>query len=82
MARNNSKTADEVQIRQLIDCWACAIRDKNIQAAVSHYARDILLYDLAPPLVHRGVDPPVERGGGVASALWRSGAGRLQLRCD
>jgi ketosteroid isomerase-like protein len=56
MARNNSKTADEVQIRQLIDCWACAIRDKSIQAAVSHYARDILLYDLAPPLVHRGVD--------------------------
>jgi ketosteroid isomerase-like protein len=56
MARNNSKTADEVQIRQLIDGWACAIRDKNIEAAVSHYARDILLYDLAPPLVHKGVD--------------------------
>ena len=33
-------------------CWARAIRDKNIDAAVSHYARDILLYDLAPPLVH------------------------------
>jgi ketosteroid isomerase-like protein len=56
MARSNSKTADEVQIRQLIDCWASAIRDKNIDAAVSHYARDILLYDLAPPLVHRGVN--------------------------
>src|SRR5262249_31567621 len=56
MATNNSKTADEVEIRQLIDCWAGAIRDKNLQAAVSHYARDILLYDLAPPLVHRGVD--------------------------
>ena len=49
-------TADEIQIRQLIDCWAGAIRDKNIEAAVSHYGRDILLYDLAPPLVHRGVD--------------------------
>ena len=56
MARNNSKTADEVQIRQLIDGWAGAIRDKNIEAAVAHYARDILLYDLAPPLVHKGVD--------------------------
>ncbi len=56
MARSNSKAADEVQIRQLIDYWACAIRDKKIEAAVSHYARDILLYDLAPPLVHRGVD--------------------------
>jgi ketosteroid isomerase-like protein len=56
MARNNSKTADEIQIRQLVDGWAGAIRDKNIEAAVSHYARDILLHDLAPPLVHRGVD--------------------------
>ena len=56
MARNNSKTAEEVQIRQLIDGWTCAIRDKNIEAAVCHYARDILLYDLAPPLVHRGMD--------------------------
>jgi hypothetical protein len=26
MARNNSKTTDEVQIRQLIDCWAGAAR--------------------------------------------------------
>ena len=56
MTRNNSKTADEAQIRQLIDGWARAIRDKNVEAAVSHYARDILLYDLAPPLVHKGVD--------------------------
>jgi ketosteroid isomerase-like protein len=56
MARNNGKTAEEVQIRQLIDSWAGAIRDKNIDGAVSHYADDILLYDLAPPLVHRGVD--------------------------
>src|SRR5262245_46532119 len=56
MGRNNSKTADELQIRQLIDGWTRAIRDKNIEAAVSHYVRDILLYDLAPPLVHRGVD--------------------------
>jgi ketosteroid isomerase-like protein len=56
MATNNSKTADQLQIRQLIDGWTCAIRDKNIEEAVCHYARDILVYDLAPPLVHRGVD--------------------------
>jgi ketosteroid isomerase-like protein len=56
MARDNGKTADEIQIRQLIDGWARAIRDKNIKAGISHYAPDILLYDLAPPLLHRGVD--------------------------
>src|SRR5262249_7962341 len=56
MARNNSKTADEIQIRQLVDGWAGAIRDQNIAAAGSACARDHLLYDLAPPLVHRGVD--------------------------
>jgi hypothetical protein len=62
MVRDNSKTADEAQIRRLIDRWAGAIRDKNIEAAVCHYARDILLYDLAPPLVHRGVPLDVIRG--------------------
>src|SRR5262245_42380521 len=61
MARNNSKIADEVQIRQLIDSWAGAIRNKNIEAAVSHYARDILLYDLAPPLGRGGGRPTVEQ---------------------
>src|SRR5262245_3044985 len=56
MAIDNSNTADEVQIRQLIDWWTRAIRDKNIEAAMSHYASDILLYDLAPPLMHTGVE--------------------------
>ena len=51
MARDNGKTADEIQIRQLIDGW-----ERAVEAAVSHYAPDILLYDLAPPLMHRGVD--------------------------
>ena len=54
--RDSGKTADEIQIRQLIDGWARAVCDKNIEAAVSHYAPDVLLYDLAPPLMHRGVD--------------------------
>jgi ketosteroid isomerase-like protein len=52
MARDNSKTADEAQIRQLIDRWAGAIRDTNLEAAVSHYARDLPLYDLAPDSPH------------------------------
>jgi ketosteroid isomerase-like protein len=56
MARDESRTADEAQIRQLIERWEHAIHNKNVEAAVAHYARDILLYDLAPPLVHRGVD--------------------------
>jgi ketosteroid isomerase-like protein len=56
MAKNDSKTAYEIQIRQLIDAWAYAIRNKNIEAAVSHYVHGVLLYDLAPPLLHRGVD--------------------------
>jgi ketosteroid isomerase-like protein len=45
MVRDNSRTADEAQIRRLIDRWAGAIRDKNIEAAVPHYARDILLFE-------------------------------------
>ena len=56
MATKNSRTNDEAQIRQFIDGRARALRDKDINGVMSHYASDILLFDLAPPLQYRGAD--------------------------
>jgi ketosteroid isomerase-like protein len=50
------KTTDETQIRELIEAWAKELRAKRVDALMSHHAPDILLYDLAPPLLHCGVD--------------------------
>jgi len=47
---------EEVQLRKLIEDWAEAVRDKDVDRYVSHYARNILLFDLAPPLEYSGTD--------------------------
>jgi ketosteroid isomerase-like protein len=56
MTPGNSKPDDEAQIRALIDEWAKAIAAKNIDAVMSHYAADIVTFDLAPPLQTTGAD--------------------------
>jgi ketosteroid isomerase-like protein len=51
-----NKATDEAQIRQLIGDWAKALRAKDIEGVMSHYAPDFLLFDLAPPLQYKGAD--------------------------
>lgn len=49
-----NKASAEAQIRQLIDRWAESLRSKDVNAVMSHYAPDIVAFDLAPPLQYRG----------------------------
>jgi ketosteroid isomerase-like protein len=56
MRPKSSIASDEAQIRERIDQWAKAIRAKNVDGLMSHYAPDILLFDLTPPLQYRGAD--------------------------
>jgi uncharacterized protein (TIGR02246 family) len=48
------KAADEADIRRRIESWAQALRAKDVRGVVSHYAPDVVAFDLAPPLQHRG----------------------------
>ncbi len=50
------RNKDETQIQQLIDGWLKALRAKDIEGVMSHYAPDILLFDIAPPLQYKGAD--------------------------
>lgn len=49
-----TKTIDELQIRQLSDDWAKALRAKDIDGLMAVYTPDILVFDLAPPLQYAG----------------------------
>ncbi len=51
--RSNSM-AEEAEIRQRIESWAEALRTKNVDVLMSHYASEIVIYDLAPPLQYKG----------------------------
>ena len=56
MTPENSRAANEARIRERLEDWAKAGRAKDIERVISHYAPDILLFDLAPPLQYRGAD--------------------------
>lgn len=56
MAINNGAATDQARIRRLMDHWAEAIRAKDVDGVMSHYAADIVTFDLAPPLQYRGAD--------------------------
>jgi ketosteroid isomerase-like protein len=56
MATPQGRSVDEVELRQLVDGWTKAIRAKDANGVVSHYAPDIMSFDLAPPLRYQGAD--------------------------
>jgi len=54
MNTENGNVTNDSEIRTCMDEWARAVRAKDIEALMSHYAQDIVLFDLVPPLQYRG----------------------------
>src|SRR5215470_10246957 len=53
---NTIKSTDEAQIRTLIDAWASALRNKDADGVLSHYAPSLVHFSLAPPLLSTASD--------------------------
>jgi uncharacterized protein (TIGR02246 family) len=53
---NHQTVKDEADIRALIESVHKALHNKDAHALARAYAQDALLFDLAPPLSHRGID--------------------------
>ncbi|GAA4153965.1 hypothetical protein GCM10022251_23760 [Phytohabitans flavus] len=48
---------DEDLIRELIERWAAAVHDGDLDAVTAHHAEDIVMYDVPPPYEGlRGLD--------------------------
>ena len=47
---------DAAELRTLIDAWAAAVRAKDVDAVMRHYAPDVVVFDVMPPLFVKGVD--------------------------
>ena len=54
MTSMSGASTDEAQIRQRIESWTKAVRAKDLDGLMSHYAQGILAFDLAPPLQYKG----------------------------
>jgi ketosteroid isomerase-like protein len=46
---------DEAVIRRMIEDWASAVRAKKIGAVVAHHTDDVVMFDVPPPVVVRGI---------------------------
>ncbi len=47
--------SDEAVIRRMLEEWAAAVRDRDIERVVRDRTEDVLLFDVVPPLRIQGV---------------------------
>ena len=47
MASNSH--SKETQIRKLVENWAKAVREGNMQGVLAHHTDDVVMFDVPPP---------------------------------
>src|SRR5437016_6770456 len=68
-------SADEAHISELLDSYTAAIRARDARAAVAYYSRDVVAYDLAPPLA---IPASTERDPGNMQQWFDTWAGPIE----
>jgi uncharacterized protein (TIGR02246 family) len=52
----STKNVNEAQIKQLIEKWAKAVRNEDMDAILAHHSDDIVMFDVPPPFQSVGID--------------------------
>jgi ketosteroid isomerase-like protein len=47
---------NEAQIRLLIENWALAVRNKDMDGILAHHSADMVMYDVPPPFQSIGIE--------------------------
>jgi ketosteroid isomerase-like protein len=47
---------NEDQIRELVQNWAKAVREKDYDSILAYHHQDIIMYDVPPPFESRGIE--------------------------
>ena len=48
--------SDEERIRELVERWAEAVREKDMDGALAGHTNDIVMFDVPMPLLVKGID--------------------------
>jgi uncharacterized protein (TIGR02246 family) len=56
LTRSGQATNDEAELRELIARWSKAVRDEDLDRIRADHDPDILMFDVPPPLLSRGLD--------------------------
>ena len=47
---------DEALVRALLEAWARAVREADMEGVLAHHADDIVMFDVPPPAQLKGID--------------------------
>jgi len=47
---------NEAQVRELVENWAKAVRERDIEKILAHHSVDFVMYDVPPPFQSVGLD--------------------------
>jgi uncharacterized protein (TIGR02246 family) len=47
---------EAAKVRNLVEAWAQAVRDRDIDAILAHHSQDFVMYDVTPPLQLKGIE--------------------------
>jgi ketosteroid isomerase-like protein len=47
--------SNKVQIRRIVNDWAKAVRARDMDRALAHHAKDVLMFDVPLPLQSKGI---------------------------
>ena len=56
MSTSSRRHTDEAAIRELVERWANAVRDKDVDGILSNHSTDMLMFDVPPPVEAKGID--------------------------
>jgi len=51
-----ASNTNEIQIKNLVENWAMAVRNRNIDAILAHHSEDIVMYDVPAPFQSLGIN--------------------------
>jgi uncharacterized protein (TIGR02246 family) len=56
MSANNNRKTDEGAIRDLVENWARAVRNRNLDGILANHSPDMLMFDVPPPIQSKGIE--------------------------
>ncbi|HEX4342293.1 MAG TPA: nuclear transport factor 2 family protein [Verrucomicrobiae bacterium] len=55
MTKPTMAKTEEAEVRELIERWAKAVRDKNIDGILAHHSAEMVMFDVPPPFESVGI---------------------------
>ena len=56
MSVSANGTTDEAAVHKLVEDWARAVRAKDLKGILANHSPEMLMFDVPPPLVSKGID--------------------------